>query len=48
MSYMFSDCENLKSLDLSGWDTSNVIGVGGMFYKCPAPYEVVNKKIIKK
>ena len=48
MSYMFSDCESLESLDLSGWDTHNVWDMDNMFRDCPAPYEVVNKKIIKK
>ena len=48
MSYMFSNCESLESLDLSGWDTHNVWYMDNMFKDCPAPYEVVNKKIIKK
>ena len=48
MSWMFSFCKGLKSLDLSGWDTSNVEDMKEMFYQCPAPYEVVDNKIIKK
>ena len=48
MSGMFYDCIKLKSLDLSGWDTSNVKDMGGMFYKCPAPYAVVDNKIVKR
>ena len=73
MSSMFSWCMNLKSLNLSGWDTSNVTDMNEMFYKCtklkslnlsgwktemedaghmfhycPAPYRVINNKIIKK
>ena len=48
MSWMFSFCKGLKSLDLSGWDTSNVKNMKEMFYQCPAPYEVVDNKIIKK
>ena len=34
MNWMFSYCKNLKSLDLSGWDTSNVKDMSGMFYDC--------------
>ena len=48
MKQMFIDCTNLKSLDLSGWNTSKVKDMKNMFYKCPAPYEVVNNKIVKK
>ena len=47
MNYMFCNCKRLKSLDLSGWNTSNVMGFDDMFYYCPAPYEVVNNKIVK-
>ena len=45
---LFSNCKNLTSLDLSGWDTSNIIYIDSMFENCPAPYEVVDNKIIKK
>ena len=45
---VFRDCYNLKSLDISGWDTSNVKDMKEMFYQCPAPYEVIDNKIIKK
>ena len=48
MSGMFIDCTNLKSLDLSGWDTSKVKDMRNMFYECPAPYKVVDNKIVKK
>ena len=48
MNYMFYQCYNLKSLDLSGWDISNVEYMDRMFDECPAPYEVVNHKIVKK
>ena len=48
MNYMFWCCQSLESLDLSGWDTSNVIGMSGMFSDCPAPYEVIDNKIVKK
>ena len=48
MSWMFRCCVNLKTLDLSGWDTSNVEDMENMFYECPAPYEVINGKIVKK
>ena len=48
MEGMFYGCENLKTLDLSGWDTSNVDDMEDMFSDCPAPYEVINGKIVKK
>ena len=48
MNDMFSWCLNLKSLDFSGWDTSNTKSMTWMFYQCPAPYEVIDNKIIKK
>ena len=48
MGDMFNDCSNLKSLDLSGWDTSKVETMGYMFYQCPAPYKVIDNKIVKK
>ena len=34
MTWMFKWCESLASLDLSGWDTSNVRGMNGMFAYC--------------
>ena len=34
MSNMFCNCENLESLDLSGWNTSNVSSVKYMFCEC--------------
>ena len=33
-SYMFNDCNNLTSLDLSGFDTGSVTSMGGMFGGC--------------
>ena len=45
---MFSECYVLKSLDLSGWNTSKVENMGSMFYQCPAPYKVIDNKIVKK
>ena len=48
MEGMFYYCSNLKSLDLSGWDTSNVKNMGSLFWECPAPYEVVDNKIVRK
>ena len=45
---MFYHCESLESLDLSGWDTSNVENMVGMFWECPAPYKVIDNKIVKK
>ena len=47
MDHMFYNCRSLKSLDLSGWNTSNVESFDDMFKNCPAPYEVVNNKIVK-
>ena len=47
MRSMFSFCKT-ESLDLSGWDTSNGVDMSGMFYGCPAPYEVIDNKIVKK
>ena len=32
--YMFYDCQNLTSLDLSEFDTSNVTNMRAMFYNC--------------
>ena len=48
MSYMFKNCKNLKYLDLSGWDTSNVMDVSGMFYHCPSPYTINCGKIVRR
>lgn len=36
MSYMFSDCANLSSLDVSGFNTVSVNDMSSMFYYCPA------------
>ena len=44
---IFYNCEKLESLDLSGWDTSNVTDMRYAFSNCPAPYEVINNKIVK-
>jgi len=35
MSYMFSYCDSLTSIDLSGLDTSSVTDIYRMFYECP-------------
>ena len=48
MEDMFYGCRSLESLDLSGWNTSNVTYMGDMFYDCPAPYEVIYHKLLKK
>ena len=48
ISSIFCGCEKLKSLDLSGWNISHIKKKGGMFSKCPAPYEVIDNKIVKK
>lgn len=34
MTYMFGDCRNLATLDLSSFNTSAVTDIGNMFYKC--------------
>ena len=34
--WMFSSCKSLTSLDIYGWDTSNVTIMGGMFGFCSA------------
>lgn len=34
MSYMFAGCQELKELDLSSWDVSNVIDMTDMFKDC--------------
>ena len=34
MSYMFTGCNNLSSLDLSYFNTTNVTDMSGMFYDC--------------
>ena len=34
MTYMFNQCQNLTSLDLSSWDTSKVTNMNSMFYYC--------------
>ena len=47
MKGMLYKCGGLKSLDLSGWDTSNA-HKENMFFDCPAPYKVIDNKIIKK
>ena len=36
MPYMFIRCNSLTSLDLSGWDTSNVTNMSRMFEGCSA------------
>ena len=48
MTQMFRYCVNLKSLDLSGWDTSNVENMYAMLWNCPAPYKVIDNKIVRK
>ena len=34
MSNMFSDCGSLTSIDLSNFNTDNVINMSEMFYNC--------------
>ena len=44
---MFYKCTKLKSLNLSGWKTE-MKDAGHMFHYCPAPYRVINNKIVRK
>ena len=48
MYMMFSNCSSLRTLHLSDWNTSKVKDMTKMFYQCPAPYRVINNKIVKK
>ena len=48
MSWMFGCCRNLETLNLSGWNTPKLKNADSTFYDCPAPYEVINNKIVKK
>ena len=34
LSFLFNGCENIRTLDLSGWDISNVWDMNSMFYAC--------------
>ena len=34
MAYIFSECSNLKELDLKSFNTSNVSNMTNMFYRC--------------
>ena len=40
MDYMFSGCESLTSLDLSNFDTKNVINMSHMFSGCCSLKEI--------
>ena len=40
MSYMFGDCYNLTSLDVSNWDTSNVTSMRSMFDNCQSLFSL--------
>ena len=48
INWMFGSCRNLKSLNLSGWNTPKLEHADSTFYDCPAPYEVINNKIVRK
>ena len=37
---MFEGCKNLEDLDVSNFDTSNVIDMGNMFYGCSKLKEI--------
>ena len=34
MGYMFMSCSSLTTLDLSGWNVSNVFNMSQMFFSC--------------
>ena len=40
MNQMFTHCDGLTSLDLSGWDTSKVTNMNSMFSGCNALQEI--------
>ena len=42
MSYMFNECKNVISLDLSSFDTKNVNNMSYMFYNC---FNLIDLKI---
>ena len=48
MSHMFDGCKKLKHLDLSSFDTDDVINVNSMFYDCPDNIYEFNKSKFKK
>ena len=48
MNWMFWGCSSIESLNVSGWDTSSVMDETDMFAGCPAPYQIINNKIVKK
>ncbi|MBQ7562582.1 MAG: Ig-like domain-containing protein [Lachnospiraceae bacterium] len=35
ISFLFNNCTSLKSVDISGLDTSSVVNLNGVFYNCP-------------
>ena len=39
--FMFRQCEKLPVLDTTGWDTSNITNMQGMFYKCYGLKEII-------
>ena len=39
--FMFRQCEKLPVLDTTGWDTSNITNMQGMFYKCYGLQEII-------
>ena len=51
MDYMFYNCNSLKSIDLSNFNTSNVTNMKGMFYNCSSLTSIIlsnfNSKNIK-
>ena len=45
ISYMFYNCENLQSLDVSEFNTINVTNMSNAFYKCK---QITNIDVSKK
>ena len=42
--FMFRQCDKLTVLDTTGWDTSNITNMQGMFYKCTALTQIIGIK----
>lgn len=45
LSFMFQNVENVNYIDVSGWDTSNVVTLRGMFNKAGYQNNYINNKV---
>ena len=47
MNNIFYECDSLTNIDLSNFNTQNVINMSGMFYKCNSLIKnnLISKKI---